>query len=344
VRQGAQLELAKRNQKDALLAVARDMNVTHFARIHALWGYGQLLRKNVAEVSAVAPLLRDADAEIRAQTAKIFGDAATTGAKNEGRALVPLLTDASARTRLQAAIALGKYREPAAVDALFALAAKEGADPGMRHAAVTGLTGCATAAQLGAKKTDPAVNVRLAAVIALRRQASPAIGEFLRDADVLVVAEAARGVHDDAGIADALPALAALLDGGHGSEVITRRAINAGLRVGTPEAAQRLLTFALNASAPRAMREAALDTLRQWKTPPRLDLVDGYARALNPARIDRVLTPKLDALLALTDPGLKTLAIEIMIAHALKARPEQIGSWLAKSVLILRSNRRCRLV
>lgn len=326
VRQGAQLELAKRGKAAAFLAVARDANANQLARIHALWGYGQLLRRSAAESAPVVALLRDADPELRAQTAKILGDAATTGAKTEGPALVPLLSDSAARTRLQAAIALAKYREPSAVGALFLLAEKEGADPVMRHAAVTGLTGCATAPQLAAKKTDPSVTVRLAAVIALRRQASPAIAEFLRDADVLVAEEAARGIHDDLSIPEALPALAARLDDAPRSDAFTRRAINAGLRVGTPDTAARLLAFALNETTPPTMREEALNTLWLWKEPPRLDLVDGYARTIRPARIDGVLTPRLGELLALADPNLKTIAIRIMIAHALKAQPEQIAA------------------
>jgi quinoprotein glucose dehydrogenase len=326
VRQGAQLELAKRGKKDALLAVARDTNAGQLARIHALWGYGQLLRRSAAESAPVAALLRDADAEVRAQTAKVLGDAATTGAKAEGKALVGLITDASPRVRLQACIALAKYREPSAVDALFAMAAKEGGDPVMRHAAVTGLTSCATTQQLAAKKADAATTVRLASTIALRRQRAAAVADFLKDSDVLVAEEAARAIHDDLGIPAALPALAALLDSVPRSDVLTRRAMNAALRVGAAPAAARLLAFALNSAAPQTMREEALTTLRLWKAPPRLDLVDGYARTFKTGSIDDVLTPKLDQLLALTDPRLKTLAIEIMIAHSLKGRPEQIAT------------------
>jgi putative heme-binding domain-containing protein len=212
------------------------------------------------------------------------------------------------------------------LDALFALAGKDGADPVMRHAAVTGLAGCAAPQQLAAKKSDTAVTVRLASVVALRRQRAPVVAEFLRDSDSIVVEEAARAIHDDLGIPEALPALAAVLDAPSRSEVILRRAINASLRVGTVDAAAGLLAFAMNPAAPRAMREEALVTLRIWKDPPRLDRIDGYARTLTPAGIEELLTPKLDALLALSDPSLKTLAIEIMIAHRLKARPEQIAA------------------
>lgn len=326
VRQGAQLELAKRDRKDALLKVARDGNAAQLARIHGLWGYGQLLRRNAADVAGLLPLLQDSDAEMRAQTAKILGDAATTGAKSAAGALLPLLGDASPRVRLQTSIALAKYHEPRAVDALFALAEKDGAIPILRHAAVTGLAACATPEQLQAKTSHPSAEVRLASVIALRRQGSPAVAAYLRDSDPAIVADAARAIHDDTSIPAAMPGLAGLLDGTPRSEPITRRAINANLRIGTPETATRLLAFALNETAAKEMRIEALTSLRVWPQPPPLDRVDGYARTFKPVKIDAVLNPKLEQLLSLNDPALKTLAIEIMIAHQLKPGAEQIAA------------------
>ncbi len=326
VRQGAQLELAKRNQGVELLAIANNPKSAQLARIHALWGLGQLLRRNATAAGPVVELLRDADAEIRAQAAKVLGDAVNAAAKGQGVALVALLTDAAPRVRLQAAIAIGKFREPKAVEALFALAERDATVPILRHAAVAGLSGCATAAQLVAKKNHPAVHVRLVAVVALRRQAAPEVAEFLRDADPLVVVEAARAIHDEFSIPAALPALAALVGGPVMTEPVVRRAINASLRLGTAETAARVLGYALDENAPRAMREEALVALRVWRNPPRLDRVDGCARTYQPAAIDGVLTPQLDRLLALADPGLKTLAVEIMIAHALKAGVGQIAA------------------
>ncbi|MBC7369234.1 MAG: c-type cytochrome, partial [Undibacterium sp.] len=179
---------------------------------------------------------------------------------------------------------------------------------------------------LAAKKTAASVNVRLVSVVALRRQTSPLIAEFLNDPDPLVVEEGARAIHDERGIPAALPQLAALLDRRAPSEVITRRALNANLRLGTPEGAARLLSLGLDATADRAMREEALSALQVWRAPEPLDRVDGFARTFKSAPIAAVLSPKLGDLLALTDPGLKTLAIQIMIAHALRAAPEQIAA------------------
>jgi putative membrane-bound dehydrogenase-like protein len=327
VRQGAQLELAKRGRADAFLKVAGDGQVTLLARVHALWGYGQLLRRAAAAVEPVLPLLGDANDEIRRQTIKIIGDAAATGAKTAGARLIPLLNDPSPRVRSLTAIALGKFQERTAVEPLFALAARDAAGSAvLRHAAVTGLTGCATPAELAARRTDPSVNVRLAAVVALRRQRAAEVATFLADADPLVVQEAALAIHDERGVPAALPALAAVLDRRPANEFVARRAINAGLRLGTPEAASRLLQTGLDANARPELRTTALTALKVWNTPPPLDLVDGYARKFTPAAIVSVLTPRLADLLALTDPALRTLAIEIMIAHQLPAAPDQVAA------------------
>ena len=81
-------------------------------------------------------------------------------------------------------------------------------------------------------------------MVALRRQRDPAVAAFLADTEVRVLEEAARAIHDDRSIPDALPALSRLADSPHRSDVITRRAINAGFRLGTPETASRLLALA----------------------------------------------------------------------------------------------------
>jgi len=325
VRQGAQLELAKRGSAVALRAVATDVKAPQLARIHGLWGYGQLLRRDAAEAVGVLPLLADADSELRAQTAKILGDA-PKAVRSAAAKLIPLLADAAPRVRLQAAIALGKIGVPAATEALFVLAEKEGADAVMRQAIVAGLAGCATPEQLAAKKTHPSLALRLVSVVALRRQASPLVRDYLGDANSAVVEEAARAIHDDTSIPEAMPALAALRDQPAArSDVVVRRVLNANLRLGTPDAAGRLLACALDGARSTELRREALMSLRVWNEPPSLDRVDGRARKFKSTPVRDVLEPKLDALLAFTDPTLKTLAIEIMIAHSLRAGATQMA-------------------
>lgn len=328
VRQGAQFALVKKGAADALLSVAKRPDASLLARVHAVWGYGQLLRQARVSVEPVAGLLDDPEAEVRRQVLRIFGDVPASAAHVSS--VVRSLSDASPRVRVQAALALGKWKVEAAVPALVAFARESGDDVTLRHAAVLGLAGCGQAKDLGRLSSSPSEAIRLVAILALRRQAAPQVAQFLADAEPALMGEAVRAIHDDLGIPEALPAVAAMLTTRTiDDEAILRRLVNANLRVGTTEAAQRLLAFGLDSRHPQAARLAALHALKVWNLPPRLDLVDGYARTFSSAAVADVLTPRLAELLALSDTRLKTLAIEVMIAHSLRATPEQAGNIVA---------------
>src|SRR5690606_7101730 len=53
VRMGAQFELVKRGQAQALLRIASDDTLAVLTRVHGLWGYGQLLRHGKASGEAL---------------------------------------------------------------------------------------------------------------------------------------------------------------------------------------------------------------------------------------------------------------------------------------------------
>jgi quinoprotein glucose dehydrogenase len=322
VRLQAQFELVKRAEAEALLAAAGDRTVHLLTRVHGLWGYGQLLRHQRVSAEPLLAFLADPESEVRSQTLKVLGDAQAVRA--HAGAVVPLLRDGVPRVRYHAALAIGKGGAPQAVDELFHVAAREGDDPTLRHAAVMGLAGSATAAQLAARVDDESLAVRRISVVALRRQRSAAVRAFLQDREVTVVEEAARAIHDDESIADALPDLARLLEPTVRSDVVGRRALNANFRLGTTEGARRLLAVALSAESPFELRREAIALLRVWNEPPPLDVVDGWARTIRTVPIGELLTAQLDALLALPEPALKTLALEVMIAHAVAPTPKQL--------------------
>ncbi len=116
-------------------------------RLHAIWGLGQLARiqldgKQLGLWDVLGPLLDDRQAEVRAQAARVLGEAREP--KSFDR-LVARLDDASPRVRSFAAIALGKLGRPEAVGPLLAmLRADGGKDAVLRHAAVMGLVGSAS--------------------------------------------------------------------------------------------------------------------------------------------------------------------------------------------------------
>jgi quinoprotein glucose dehydrogenase len=316
VRQAAQFELAGRGvaSAKAFATIAADTKAANpLARLHGIWGLGQLAAKNVNALSPLPALLGDADPEVRAQAAKVLGDF-KMGAV--GDRLVALLKDRENRVRFFAALSLGKIGNKAAFEPLCAmLAENDDKDPILRHGGVMGLVGCGTAQQIAAKANDKSVALRGDAVVALRRMQSPLVAAFLKDADESVVLEAARAIHD-VPIEAAMPALAALttnkaLKNPHALS----RAVNANYRLGKPENARALAAFAADTAVPEAARKDALDALSIWANP------NGKDRLLNQWRP-----------LAARGNGDAVAAIGAAVPALLKDSPGGIQEMVAKLV------------
>jgi putative heme-binding domain-containing protein len=238
-----------------------------------MWGIGQLARKDARQAASLAPFLKDSDPEIRAQAAKLLGDLRYGGAASS---LVPMLNDASPRVRFFAAEALGRVSHRAAFQPIVAmLAANNDEDAYLRHAGALALSRIGPADAIAALSTNPSRAVRVAAVVALRRLKDPGVARFLADQDEFVVTEAARAINDDGGIQGALPQLAAALDGKVTNEPFVRRALNANLRVGNAETAQRVGRYAGASTGNEEMRAEAIAVLGVWPKPSILDRVDG---------------------------------------------------------------------
>lgn len=291
VRQGAQFELVARKAVSELVA-ATAKGTTLLARLHAIWGLGQLERGGTR--IDFKPLLADSQAEVRAQAAKVLGDANDSRFSKQ---VVALLSDAEPRVRYQAALALGKFGERRHVQPVLAMLRQSGGDPWLRHAGVMALARCANESELAALARDDSANVRLSAVVALRRSASPKLQEFLADPDPLVVAEAARAIND-LPVEDALPALAALADESARfaglpaaapdqpapSDAILRRIVNANRRLAGLSSELRLAGFIANESLPVVARLEAVTAFNDWEQPDGKDRVTGLWRPLLPRR------------------------------------------------------------
>ncbi len=301
VRLAAQFQLVKKGDFAALQAIATDKKAKQLARIHAIWGLGQGLRAKKIEASTLTALLTDTDPEILTQVAKMLGDVST-----DGKTLIPLLASNSPRVRFHAAIALGKLQEPSATKTLLELAKKEQTDPFMRHAFVTGLTGCADEATLVKDKG-------LCSLLALARQRSPKVADFLTK----FPDEAERAIHDDAGIPQALSAL---------TKRHTRRGLNACLRLGV---AEPVIQAALK---PSELQSEAFDILLAFTHPPRLDRIDGHAHDMAPrdAKVFGSLVQKhIDGLLAIQDGKLKAKAVELIMQLQIRVDPAVLQQIIA---------------
>jgi len=274
VRTKAQFELVDRGASAELLAATKQTD-HQLARIHGIWGIAQLARKDSRQAASLVPLLKDGDAEIRAQAAKLLGDLRYGPAAST---LVPMLRDASPRVRFFAAEALGRdvYRQ-AFQPIVEMLAANNEEDVYLRHAGALALSRIGPATAIADLATNQNRAVRIAAVVALRRLKDAGVARFLADQDEYIATEAARAINDDGGIEGALPQIAAALDSKFTNEPFVRRAINANLRVGTADAARRVAAYAGGTAGNDEMRAEAIAVLGVWPKPSVLDRVDGTA-------------------------------------------------------------------
>jgi len=280
IRQEAQFALAERGEE--AVAIFREVaaNREHqLARIHAIWGLGQIGRSYPAALEPVLALWNDDDAEIRAQAARVLGDGRYR--PGAGR-LLDLLKDSSPRVQFFAALGLGKVGDVSVMPAVLQLLeTNNDADPMLRHAGVMALAGAGDVPSLvkAAGSSSPAA--RLGVLLALRRHESAEIARFLNDPEPRLVDEAARAIHD-LPIEGAVPRLAELAERTTLNEETWRRVISANFRLGEAEHARRVATIAGRGDLSDAIRIEALNALADWAQPSGRDRVLGAWRPLAP--------------------------------------------------------------
>jgi len=280
VRQGAQFALAgKGSASIAALGSAAQSAANPLARLHAIWGLGQIGSTDAKAVEPLLPLLKDADLEVRASAAKVLGDR-RAGAAFAG--LVPLLKDPSLRVRYFAAQSLGKIGNKDAVAPIVdMLKADAGADAYLRNAGVVALAALNDFGSLARAARDESSAVRMASLLAMRRLHRPEIAMFLQDTDDAVLLEAARAINDEP-VPAAFPALAGLLGRAKLPARVWPRAVNAAFRLGTPEQAAALTRVALRSDVANEVRVDALQCLAQWEKPSARDRLVGVWRPVAP--------------------------------------------------------------
>lgn len=304
----------------------------HFAKIHAVWGLGQIGKSDEKAMAPVIALLGTSiDEELQAQAAKVLGD---TGTKSAEAKLIAGLKNPNARIQFFSAQSLGKLKSRDAVGPLFqVLAANRDADPWLRSACVTALARIGDAEAVAAQATDSNASVRLGVVLAQRQWRDRRVVRFLTDSDPLVRAEAARAVHDLPLEAD-YPALAAILPNltaGSDDESTVRRAIDANFRLGKAANAQAVFDVVVSSNHTAAVRAEALSALGDWTNPQPRDRVTGFWRPLekrDPATIRNVVEPRLSELLTRTTGRLQTDAVLLVAKLGVKTNEGQFAEWV----------------
>lgn len=284
VRQNAQFALAdKGREASARLIKAARGGKTVKGRLNAIWALGQIQARDhrkgapgtAEEMEALIPLLRDPEKEVRANAARVLGDAAYPRAYT---ALTQAMGDSDARVVSLATLAISKLGRPEAVPAAVeVLRRNTAADPVVRHAAVMALVRCGTAEDALPLADDPSDGVRLGAALALRRFHRDEIARFLRDSNPAIALEAARAINDET-ISGGMAELAALPVGAKTAEPLMRRVVNACYRNGVEESARRLVSLAALSSLPEYARLDALEALSAWPKNGGRDRITGLWR------------------------------------------------------------------
>jgi len=347
VREEAQFALADRGGAaiKTFIGVARQKS-NQLARLHAIWGIGQVVCRNdvpgsqtdaLAGLDQLVELLSDADAEVCAQSAKVLGDCHYPKAYD---GLQKLLRNANPRIQFFSALSLGKLRRRDAVPAIFAmLRGNADKDPYLRHAGVMALSWIDDFDALLAAQKDQSTAVRMGALLAMRRLHRDEIVMFLRDKEPNLVLEAARAINDEP-ISGGTRELASLIDKpilnedsfasppedgtgrrrrerpgrGSSSEPLVRRVLNANFHDGLPANARALAGFAARNDVAENMRVESLEELADWEHPSGRDRVVGLWRPMvavrNAADAREALQPVLTDLLRTAPETVRVAAIK----------------------------------
>lgn len=312
VRLEAQFELARRGRAElGALAELAATSKDSLARRHALWAIGQILRPTppgtpqfdpAPLLAGLLPLLGDTDPKVQAVVSRLLGE---TGLQQADLPLARLTAHARPEVRFAAAMGLGSLLgaprrsaekgvstgsefRPGAEAIERMIIGNPGGDSFLLHAAVrhwvrferesAAAPGYRSLSlQLKARCVHPNPEVRLAAVLVLREIRHPYLTNLLSDADPRVVVSAGRAIHD-APIAAGIPSLAALITRVDCPPALLSRAINAAFRLGTPQHAQTLASFAKRRDPTPRNRALALRALGDWARLPVLDRVNGLWR------------------------------------------------------------------
>lgn len=347
VRQRAQFELARRGSE----AIPPLNNATRHGnphtRVHALWALGQIApqiaKKDLERfLTPVRTRLRDEVSEVAAQAAKVLGDS-LAGTRETGPMaddLLKALSRQNPAVQLQAALALGKAKAGQAVPLLIdLLAANNNQDRYLRQALTFALARIGDVPALLKTGTHHSPAARLGAVLALRQLQRAEISQFLTDSDPAVVLETARAIND-LPISGAQPELAALTLSNPSVE-LARRVVNANLRYGTRETAQRLVTLAQDESLPESARVEAAAALGKWPAPTGRDQITGLWRPVVGARKSSDLTDSLKtavaSLLESKSDSLRIAAISSIAALQLEGASDPLAKVLRNETFSPRS-------
>ncbi len=296
LRQRAQFELVERNDAKTLQQTLANGKTLH-AKLHALWGLGQLHRYGKGNFNAeFLKAATAADEEIVVSACRILGDVRDASYTD---ALIKCLGNASRRVQSHAAIALGKMKEKSATAALWDALKKNDSvkDRYLRIALVNALAAIGDEAGAAAQLKAAERELRLGAVLVLRALKSDKVGEFLADKEKLVVESAVRAIYDNR-LTKVYPAVMGLTDKA-GDFMLTnqRRILIINYMHGGVDGANGVLKMVSNSGLGKEVREQGMALLLRWDNMPEFDLINNNYDPI-PDRQDKIYPGIHDALSA----------------------------------------------
>ncbi len=322
VRLESQFELAARTATNELSAVAENYENDPMARLHSVWGIGQIARKtgfNDQLTNELLKLVRDQNPEIAVAAITILGESRNVSI---GPTINEAIGSDKPRVAAAAAIAAGRLQLTDCVDVVcMMLAANAAKDPILQHAGIMALVGQPDMHRVVALTNHDSQYVRLAAVVALRKRDDARVVDFLRDDSQRVVLEAVRAIHDQEILRYHLPAIAELELKANADPALVRRVLNANYRDGSATAAERIAEIATRDDLKTESRLEALDMIAKWATPGVTDWIMNRYDPLpdrdgKPA--SQAIESRLDRLMAM-DTAISNRALKVASDFGIKS-------------------------
>jgi quinoprotein glucose dehydrogenase len=291
VRQSAQFALVKKGKSvlPVFKKIIAQAKPDEKAPLHAVWGVGQFARAGYESAKAeLIECLNHKLIEIRANAARLCGDLGLVQSKAK---LVVQLKDSSPRVSSLAAIALGRVAsagDDETITALLDLATRnsEGKfDVTTRHAVLSALCRLSGPEKLSTLDGHSSSEVRLLAVIALRRLEYSALGKFLQDENEQVKLEALRAIFDTSAVDTAVGQKLLKINYGGLPPFIQARLLVAAARQGDANGFAYVMTMATDSQLDKEVQKLALHALQRWDTYPEMD---PFLGSLRPVTHDRI--------------------------------------------------------
>ena len=305
VRQEAQFELVRRGEYTTLRRVAITPDKSQLARIHAIWGIGQMMRNSKTERPmfdmGLNDLLKDNDPQV------ICAATSLAAVGMDRQAIASLLKHENLRVRYCGSMALGKIGTSNELPSIIELLVdNKNGDPMVRHGAIMALKGIferdnspGTGAVAKLANLDSEF-VRLAVVVAMRKSlqgkmhnrfghhgaARNVLEQLLNDEADVVALESARAIYD-LPVNPSMEALANQIknvDRHAENDPMMRRIIAANFRVGAQANANGLAAIALNDAVSDDRRIDAVEALANWADPSSKDMLLHDWRPIDPKK------------------------------------------------------------